>query len=388
MPPNGVPSVAAMLAAVRCPACAFAVEEPARFCPACGFALTPPWHLGQGSVLTLAPLGQVTIRDALGEGGMGFVYLGWLEYSATGRLAGTPAHPVAVKVLRPELGVHAQARRMFLREAIALEQLAHPNIVRFIALYDRDGQLAIVMEAVTGEPLSRLIWQAEMLRARSRVPRIALDRAWQIISQLLGALAAVHTLGILHRDVKAANLLIRPDGVAKLSDFGIARLPQTDPKNTGSATAGTGAYMAPEHVRGEEVDLRADLYAAAIVFYEMLAGTTPFDSPARDETLVRLSQLEDPPLPLSQRLDGVPPGLDVVMAHALAKDRRHRYATALELGDALRQALGVSESPLWSAQRQFAGLARTLSIPLPVANQELLDQAERLRTAMMAPLGR
>lgn len=319
---------------------------------------------------------------------MGLVYRGWLEYSPTGQTTESPGHPVAIKVLRPELGVHAQARRMFLREAKALEQLAHPNIVRFIALHDRDALLAIVMEAVSGEPLSRLIWQGELLRAGTRAPRMSFDRAWHTMSQLLGALAAVHALGILHRDVKTANVLIRPDGVVKLSDFGIARLPQSDPNNTGSATAGTGAYMAPEHVRGEVIDPRADLYAAAIVFYEMLNGAPPFGSSAQDEAMVRLSQLEEAPAPLSQRLEGIPEAIDRVMARALAKDPRHRYPTALELGDALREALGIAETPDWQAQRQFAGLARTLSRPLTAENLQLQDRAQELRTAIMTPLKR
>lgn len=375
-----------MLARVLCPGCHSNVEETARFCPECGRPLARPTQLGPDSVLELDDLGYVTVMSPLGEGGMGFVYRGWLEYTSTGRLAGTPAHPVAVKVLRPELRGRERARRMFLREAVALERLAHPHIVRFIALYDRNAQLAIVMEAVNGEALSQLIRQGNVVRAAPNVPCLALERAWHYISQLLGALAAVHALGILHRDIKAANVLIRSDKVVKLTDFGIARLPESDPKNTGGMIAGTGAYMAPEHVRGEEIDPRADLYAAAILFYEMLTGTTPFDSPERDEARVRLAQLEEAPPPLSQRVDGIPPALDAVMAHALAKDRRHRYATAVELGEALRDALGIPPGPVWTAAREFAEIARTISEPLPAISPDLAEHAARLRTEMMTPL--
>jgi eukaryotic-like serine/threonine-protein kinase len=376
-----------MLDLVVCRGCRSIIEEPARFCPSCGLQLEEPAQLGQGSVIAFEGLGQITVMERLGEGGMGVVYRGWLEYVPTGRLAGTPSHPVAVKVLRPELRGRERARRMFLREAMALERLAHPNIVHFVALYDRDSQMAIVMEVVHGESLSRLIRQGDHMRPSPRVPCLTLDRAWHYLSQLLGALAAVHTIGILHRDIKAANVLIRPDGVAKLTDFGIARLPDTDARNTGGLIAGTGAYMAPEHVRGEEIDPRADLYAAAIVFYEMLTGTTPFDSPQRDEAMLRVAQLDEAPQPLGHRLDGIPPALDVVMAHALAKDRLHRYATAVDLGEALREALGYPPGPAWSAQLQFAALARTISQPIAVMNLDVSAQAEVLRTAMMTPLG-
>lgn len=347
----------------------------------------PRGQLGLGATFVLDGLGCVTVVDRLGEGGMGVVYRGWLEYFPTGRLAGTPPHPVAVKVLRPELRGKERARRMFHREAVALERLAHPNIVRFIALHEKDEQLAIVMEAVNGESLGHLIRRAATARTHPGLPCLSLEYAWHYLSQLLGALAAVHVLGILHRDVKSANVLVREDGVAKLTDFGIARLPESDPKNTGGLIAGTGAYMAPEHVRGEEIDPRADLYAAAIVFYEMLTGTTPFDSPERDEATVRIAQLEEAPPPLSQLVAGLPPGLDMVMAHALAKDRRHRYATALELGEAIREALGFPPGPGWVAQRQFAAIARTLSKPMAGVSEDLVIRAQQLRTAMMTPLG-
>lgn len=363
-------------------------EDSARFCPECGVEIArEPSRIQRGSTLILQQWARVTLAEPLGEGGMGVVYRAQLEYLPTGPLAGTPAHPVAVKVLRPELRSRERARRMFQREAIALERLAHPNIVRFVGLYTDQEQIAIVMEFVRGRSLSEVIRQGELTRAAPSAACVPLSSAWHYLAQLLGALAAVHALGILHRDVKSANVLVRADGVAKLTDFGIARLPENDPKNTGGVIAGTGAYMAPEHVRGEEIDPRADLYAAAVVFYEMITGRTPFDTPDRDELMVRTAQLEEAPPPLGQGLANVPPALDVVMARALAKDRRHRYGTALELGEAMRTALGIEQAPLWTAQRQFAAIARTISAAVPAAGSELVQQAEQLRTAMMTPLG-
>jgi serine/threonine-protein kinase len=345
--------------------------------------------MGRGSVLLVEDWGVVRVDEPLGEGGMGVVHRGWLTYRDSGRLAGTPPHPVAVKVLRPELSGREKARFMFLREATALERLAHPNIVRFVALVQQGvAELAIVMEFVDGDPLSRVIRRGSRNSMAPGHGRLDVELAWRYFSQLLGALAAVHALGILHRDVKPANVLIRPDGVVKLTDFGIARLPESGGRNTGGMIPGTGAYMAPEQVRGDALDGRADLYAAAIVFYEMLSGVTPFDTPERDEMAVRTAQIDEPPPPLSTVVPGIPPQIDVVMARALAKDSRHRYPTAVELGDALCEAIGVAPGPIWPLAREFANMARTLSTPVPIASQSLIQRAERLRTAMMTPIDR
>jgi serine/threonine-protein kinase len=338
-------------------------------------------------LLRLDDWGEVLLAEPLGQGGMGVVHKAWLEYSAAGRLAGTPGHPVAVKVLRLELRSSDRARQLFQREARALERLAHPNIVQFVALSEGEGQLAIVMEYVQGSPLSHVIHAADKARTQSNVPCFSLEAAWHYFSQLLGGLAAVHALGILHRDVKAANVLVRPDGVTKLTDFGIARLPESGPGATGGMIAGTGAYMSPEQVRGDPLDPRTDLYSAAIVLYEMLTARTPFDTPERDELMLRTAQLDEAPPPLGDLLTGVPRELDQVMAHALAKDRQHRYGSAIELGEAVRAALGFAPSQVWAAQRAFANIARTVSEQIQAADADLIAQAERLRTAMMAPFG-
>lgn len=373
---------------VRCRGCGSTIlEANARFCPACGLQIARDnARLGRGSKLLLEDWGEVLLSEPLGRGGMGVVHKGWLEYASTGRLAGTPGHPVAVKVLLSELRTSERARTLFQREAVALSRLAHPNVVQFVCITEQEGQLAIVMEYVQGAPLSHVIHAQDKAREFPTVPCVPVETAWYYFSQLLGALAAVHALGILHRDVKSANVLIRPDGVTKLTDFGIARLPESAGKAaTGGMIAGTGAYMAPEQVRGDELDSRADLYSAAIVFYEMLTGWTPFDSADRDELMLRTAQLDEPPPPLTTRLAGLPSELDVVMARALAKDRVHRYGSALEFGEALRQALRQAPSPSWAAQQDFAALARTISQAMPAFAVDLQAEAQRLRTAMMTP---
>jgi serine/threonine-protein kinase len=323
--------------------------------------LATPRRLGPGSELAVEDFGRVVLGRELGEGGMGIVYRGWLYYDPTGPRAGTPEHPVAVKVLHPLLRGRDRARRMFRREAEALRRLAHPNIVHFFALVDSDSELALVMELVQGEPLSNVIGRAALARASPSAPCVPFLLAWHYFAQLLGALAAVHELGILHRDVKPANVLARSDGVVKLTDFGIARVPAEDAKATGGAAPGTGAYMSPEAVRGDALDPRSDLYSAAIVLYEMLAGRSPFDTPDRNELMIRAAQADEPPPPITSLVPSAPPVLDLLMARALAKEPALRFGSGIELGEAFQQALGLPPSSGWAAQKELAELAKTIS---------------------------
>ncbi len=304
---------------------------------------------------------------------MGVVYRGWLYYNPAGRFASTPPHPVALKVLHPLIRGKPRAERLFRHEAEILGQLSHPNIVHCFGLFDHDGELCIAMELVQGESLAELLMRAS---AGSTLPRLPYAQAWHYLAQLLGALESLHAMGIVHRDVKSANVLIRTDNIAKLTDFGIARLPAELAKQSGGMAPGTGAYMAPEQVMGQPLDPRADLYAAAIVLYEMLTGTTPFDSPDRTELAVRAAQLDEAPPPISRVVPGCPPALDLVLARALAKHRDLRYDSARALGEAVRLALALPESPGWKAQAELSKVAKTLSMAMP----QLLEQDPESRS--------
>jgi eukaryotic-like serine/threonine-protein kinase len=352
-----------------CASCQSTLDPEARFCPECGApAVKAPKRLGIGSELMVAGLGRAVLGHEIGEGGMGIVYRAWLYYDPLGPQAATPPHPVAVKVLNPLLRGRERARRLFAREAEALKRLAHPNIVHFFALAEDDAQTAIVMELVHGEPLSAVLQRAVAARPSPRTPAVPFLLAWHYFAQLLGALAAVHEIGILHRDVKPANVIARADGVIKLTDFGIARLPSSDSAQTGGLAAGTGAYMSPEAVRGEPQDPRSDLYAAAIVLYELLSGITPFDRPDRNELTVRTAQLEEAPAPITSLVTSAPPVLDVLFARALAKDPALRYGSAIELGEAFRTGLELPAGPGWLFQQELAKLAQTVSgVDLPAA---------------------
>jgi eukaryotic-like serine/threonine-protein kinase len=375
-----------------CAGCQSLVEDSARFCPQCGVPLVPvARRLGPGAALDIREVGRVVLGHELGEGGMGVVYRGWLYYDPAGPFAGTPEHPVAVKVLHPLLRGRERARRLFRREAEALRRLAHPNIVHFFAFADDGGQLALVMELVQGEALSSVIGRALQLRASSNAPCLPFLVAWHYFAQLLGALAAVHELGILHRDVKPANVLARADGVIKLTDFGIARIPTDDAQATGGIAPGTGAYMSPEAVRGEALDPRSDLYSAAVVLYEMLAGRSPFDTPERNELAIRTAQIDEAPPPITSLVPSAPPVLDLLMARALAKEPAHRYGSAIELGEAFQQALGLPPSSGWDAQKELARLAKTISgldleaVPgVPTTEPDAQERAQELREDLLA----
>ncbi|HYP97812.1 MAG TPA: serine/threonine-protein kinase [Polyangiaceae bacterium] len=377
-----------------CRACNSDVVDEARFCPFCG---SPVLHaskapkqttIGPGAELDLEDWGRAVLGHAIGEGGMGVVYRGWLYYNPAGRFANTPPHPIAVKLLHPLLQGKARARKLFMREAAALARLSHPNIVHFFGLSDFDGQLALVMELVHGESLSDLLARvrSESRRGNSPLPALPLAQAWHYFAQLLGALASIHNLGILHRDIKSPNILVRGDGVIKVTDFGIAQVPAEEARNTGGMAPGTGAYMSPEQVLNQPLDPRADLYSAAIVLYEMLTGVTPFDRPERSELMVRAAQIEQVPAPLSSLLKLSPPVLDMLMARALAKDPTQRFGSAVEFGETFRNALGLPPTPGWSLQQELADVAKTMSqlqLPVPAA-AELGQQAARMGTELMA----
>jgi serine/threonine-protein kinase len=203
-------------------------------------------------------------------------------------------------------------------------------------------------------------------------------RAWYYFQQLLGALAATHALSIVHRDVKPSNVLIRLDGIVKLSDFGIARLvgDGLDSAADGRGTVpGTGAYMSPEQVLSRPVDGRSDLYSAAIVFYEMLAGRPPFSPDDKTEFMVRQEQVQAAPPRFRTLVPQAPPPLDSLFARALAKDPAHRFHSAIEMGNAFRMALDLADTPEWQAQAEIARRA-----PEPEHAREKTAREQQLAT--------
>ena len=231
---------------------------------------------------------------------------------------------VAIKVLHPHLAGDDGSRVRFRREAVAAAGLAHPHIV---TTYDtgRDAEVAyIVMELVEGITLARL------LRSEGRLP---VAKALDVAAQVADALACAHAHGVIHRDVKPSNILLRADGHVKVADFGIAKAGAgTDLTRTG-VVMGTAKYLSPEQVSGASADAASDIYALGIVVYEMLCGTPPFVGDS--DLTTALSRLTATPESLAERRPEVPPSLEAVVLRSLARDPEARFRSAAEMRSSL-----------------------------------------------------
>jgi hypothetical protein len=262
------------------------------------------------------------IEALIARGGMGEVYLATQSF---------PERKVALKLLPHELATDAAFRERFIRESNAAASVEHPNIVPVYGAGESSGELYIAMRYVEGEDLRALL---------DREGPLAPERAVRICSQIADALEEAHQHGLVHRDVKPGNILISKGDRAYLTDFGLIRRSklETDLTKTGQFM-GTVDYVAPEQIKGEEVDGRADIYSLGCVLYECLAGASPFRKDTEVATLY--AHLEDPPPRPSAKRPELPPGLDEVVAKATAKHSLDRYATAGEFETAARRALAM-----------------------------------------------
>ncbi len=278
---------------------------------------------------------QFRILQKLGQGGMGSVWLA--EQLDMGR-------KVVVKVLNPELTqTQGTAVERFRREAQAVARLNHPNIVQiFVFGATEDGQLYIAMEFVEGRDLGKLI-------AEGPTPE---PRALRILDQVCSALIEAHSAGIVHRDLKPENIVLTDRhgnaDYVKVLDFGIAKLHDTgdSPTLTQAGTIfGTPRYMAPEQVRGQGVDARADIYALALILHELLTGHHPFTATTAIEYLVQ--HVNEPIRPLSETAPDLPfsPRTIALVARGLEKDPADRFQSVAELQRELRAALRDFSEP-------------------------------------------
>jgi eukaryotic-like serine/threonine-protein kinase len=275
-------------------------------------------------------LGSYRITRAIGEGGMGTVYLA--EHTLLGRHA-------AIKVLRPEMCHRPDLVIRFFNEARAASTVQHPAIVEIFDFGHRhDGSAFIVMELLHGESLSARMRRVVVM------PEV---QAVSIVRQLCSGLGAAHAKGIIHRDIKPDNIFLVPDPFAihgeriKILDFGIAKLAaervEDGMRTRTGVVLGTPTYMAPEQCKGTgEVDHRADLYALGCILYAMICGRPPFESEGMGE-LMGKHIYEAPPPPST--LARISPALEQVILRALAKNRDARHATADELAAALEAAI-------------------------------------------------
>jgi DNA-binding beta-propeller fold protein YncE len=268
------------------------------------------------------------LEEQIGQGGMAVVFRAHDE-----RLDRT----VALKILAPALAADEAFRQRFIRESRAAAAVDDPHIIPVFEAGEASGVLFIVMRWVRGGDVRSLVGQFGPM---------APGRAADVISQVASALDAAHTRGLVHRDVKPANMLLdassgsgRPDHVY-LSDFGLSKGSLQTSGLTGTGTfLGTLDYISPEQIEGKPVDGRADEYALACAAFELLTGAPPFQ---RDEAMaVMYAQLSEPPPALSSRRGGLPLAVDNVFIKALAKAPAERYGTCTEFAEALRVAFGL-----------------------------------------------
>jgi serine/threonine protein kinase/Tol biopolymer transport system component len=269
-------------------------------------------------------LSHYSITDKLGQGGMGEVYK-----AQDTNLKRT----IALKVLPATSLTSDDERARFFREAQAAAQLTHPNICHVYQIdvaapidpnkgetADREARPFIAMEFVDGETLASRITRGPM----------KLEQATRIGVQIARALGAAHEAGIVHRDMKSANVMLTAKGdEVKVLDFGLAKTAQSTKLTKMGSTLGTTAYMSPEQARGEEVDRRTDIWSLGVVLYEMITGKVPFS--ADYDQVVLYSIMNEDPEPLTAVRTGVPQGLEWIVNKCLSKDPTHRYQSAAEL---------------------------------------------------------
>ncbi|NYJ76373.1 serine/threonine-protein kinase [Allobranchiibius huperziae] len=260
--------------------------------------------------------GRYTLTDKIAAGGMGEVW------AATDAILG---RTVAVKVLKGGLTDEIGFDQRFRTEARLAAALTHANIAAVYDYGEDEGSAYLVMEYVPGLPLSRII--------ADRAPMPAVDTVG-LIAQTATALQSAHLNGLVHRDVKPANVLVTADGIVKLTDFGIARAVGSAAMTKAGEVMGTAQYLAPEAALGQETTPLSDVYALAVVTYEMLCGARPFNSDSPVALAMAHVNEQPPPMP-----DFVPPPVRAVVLAALEKDPQFRPDSAAEFARALQQSI-------------------------------------------------
>lgn len=268
-------------------------------------------------------IGRYEIRSQLGAGGMGEVYLA--QDTKLDR-------QVALKILPPEFAEDKDRMNRFVREAKSASALNHPNIITIYEIGESDGTHFIATEFIDGKTLN------EYAKANPLNYKAALEIAIQVVS----ALGEAHQAGIIHRDIKPDNVMIRANGLAKILDFGIAKLSTPTESSEEAATAiqaqtqagmiiGTPQFMSPEQARGRGVDHQTDIFSFGVVFYEMLSGCSPFAGETVSDVLAAVLTKEP------QALSGLPAGLEEIVKKTLQKDKKQRYQTTKDLLCDLRE---------------------------------------------------
>ncbi len=300
-----------------CPSCKAPNDDQAEACFTCGRALSALTH---GAIIA----GRYEVLSHLGRGGMGVVY------KAHDRMLD---ETVAIKVLRAEFANTAEMAQRFRHEIKLARKVSHRNVCRIHEYGEDEGIRYISMEFVEGTDLKQL--------ARERGGCLGHEEGFDVAIQTADGLQAIHDVGIVHRDLKATNIMRDSRGLVRLMDFGIAKIESAE-RSTGAGLTsagqimGTPEYMSPEQCLGEKLDHRSDIYALGIVIYEMFAGNVPFRGDTPVATLFK--HIQDP-VPFEGALAAhIPLAAVPVLRRALAKNRADRFSSASAAADALRRA--------------------------------------------------
>ncbi|PID37990.1 MAG: hypothetical protein CSA65_00830 [Proteobacteria bacterium] len=302
-------------------------------------------------------LGTYKLIEVLGQGGMAVVYRG--RHVLTDQT-------VAIKALPPELAAQREVKQRFIDEARTLGRLEHPNIVHLHNFLEEDGHLYLVMQYAEGETFDGII---------DREGRISVADVVVIGCETLKALGYAHDKGVIHRDIKPSNIIIRGDSSVKVMDFGIAKMVGSTKLTVTGQTMGTVRFMAPEQVRGKNIDHRADLYSLGVTLYQAVTGQTPFDGDTHFD-IMRKHLTDLPPAPST--LVELPSELEAVLLKSLEKRAEARFQTA----DEFRRALARVPADIEDRR-----LTRSLPVPT-VADHEPVAAAPLSTAAMPATSSR
>ncbi len=268
--------------------------------------------------------GRYRLKSAIGAGGMGEVFLA--EDTKLDR-------KVAIKCLTEEFSKDSDKLGRFIQEAKAASALNHPNILTVYEIGEVENSRFIVTEFIDGKTLSDILLNNPL----------SIDKALNYAIQIASALAAAHEAGIIHRDIKSGNVMVRKDGIVKLLDFGLAKLTFQDERDGSDSEAatiervvtvpgmlmGTPTYMSPEQARGKTLDVRTDIFSFGILLFEMLTGRRPFVGESYADVMGAI--LKDEPPPLQRYIDDVSPELESILGRTLRKDRNKRYQNVKDL---------------------------------------------------------
>jgi serine/threonine-protein kinase len=349
---------------VTCPRCAAQLDAEGTSCPVCSVTdVTPtskpsPLDLQEFTTLQQATIGEFDIAGVVGRGGMATVYLAHDV---------TLNRKVAIKVM-PRSVSDGEGAERFRREARTAAALSHPNIIPIYAVKERDGLLCIVMKFVAGRPLDDIL---------AELGPLPIPMVQAILAQVAGALDYAHRQGVIHRDVKPANILIDDEGWAIVTDFGIARVAESTGLTTTGATVGTPTYMSPEQCLSDgTITGASDQYSLGILAYELLTGTTPFAG--KPSLAMMYAHVHDIPQPIVELRPECPPPLASLVERMLAKAPADRWETlddvVQELGDVPLSVDDPTRSHLirvakTGQQSRLHNLLRTPRSPIPMVNR-------------------